>query len=88
MKLHELKTWPPFFQDIKDEKKTFDVRPDDRNFKVGDYLLLWEWNPDAEDYTGREILVEIVYKVPGGQFGIMDGFCVLGIMVSNEDGSS
>ena len=66
MKLHELKTWPPFFQDIKDEKKTFDVRPDDRNFKVGDYLLLWEWNPDAEDYTGREILVEIVYKVPGG----------------------
>jgi hypothetical protein len=46
---HELKTWPTGFQAILLGKKTHEVRPADRDFKVGDYLLLKEWKPAHED---------------------------------------
>jgi hypothetical protein len=42
---HELKCWPEFFQAILSGSKTFEARRDDRNFKVGDNLVLKEWTP-------------------------------------------
>lgn len=43
--IHELKTWSPFFEAIANEEKTFEVRRNDRDFQVGDILLLREWDP-------------------------------------------
>ena len=73
---HELKTWTPYFELIMDRVKEFEIRKDDRGFTVGDELLLREYR---NNYTGRELLVTIIYKLEGGQFGIEKGFCVLGI---------
>jgi hypothetical protein len=42
---HELKTWPAEFQAVWDGKKMFEVRPNDRNYKVQNTLLLREWVP-------------------------------------------
>jgi hypothetical protein len=42
-------------------KKTFEIRKNDRRFQVNDLLLLQEYNPEAEEYTGRELLVEVTY---------------------------
>lgn len=48
-KTHELKSWPNEFEAVRDLRKTFEVRVDDREYKVGDWLLLREWvkNPDG-----------------------------------------
>ena len=59
---HEVKCWPPYFEDIRSQRKTFELRLDDRQYKVGDILLLREWEPDdADGYTGAEIRRRIIY---------------------------
>lgn len=58
---HHLKSWPAFFEPIREGKKTFDLRRTDRDFKVGDTLALHEWRPDTRRYTGRVCYVEITY---------------------------
>ena len=76
---HLLKTWSPFYQDVVDGKKTFEYRKDDRNFAEGDKLHLREFNPATEEFTGKEIIVDVIYKICGGAFGIPDEYCILGI---------
>lgn len=44
---HELKTWPEFFRATLDGTKKFELRRNDRDYRVGDQLLLKEWNPQA-----------------------------------------
>ncbi len=88
MDTHELKTWPQPFQAVWDGGKTYEVRKNDRGFKVGDQLRLREWVPSEEGirvviegYTGREILAEVRYMTPGGSFGLPADMCVMGICV-------
>ena len=76
--LHRLKTWPEFYQAVKSGKKTFEVRKHDRYFKIGDLLCLQEWEPTTGKYTGQKRYVEITYILVGGQFGIEEGYCVMG----------
>jgi DUF971 family protein len=45
MMRHELKTWPEFYRAIQENKKTFELRYNDRNYQVGDELLLREFEP-------------------------------------------
>jgi hypothetical protein len=93
-----------FFGYILDGTKTFEMRKDDRGFKVGDRLLLKEWDTSVKEgvigqsavtglnsvgpiegvYTGREVTVEVTYKLPGARFGVEEGYCVLGIKPLSE----
>ena len=73
---HELKTAFPYFQDIWERKKTFEIRKNDRNFKVGDKLHLKEYNIHTYTYSGRYITAEILY-VMGGQIYCKQGFVVI-----------
>lgn len=84
--IHELKTWPLYFREVKAGNKTFEVRKNDRGFKVGDQVLLKEYSPenyfehgDKAEYTGQILHREISYILPGGDFGIEKGFVVLGL---------
>src|SRR5512134_650630 len=61
MSTHALKTWPIYFQPLYDGKKTFEVRKNDRGFKVGDTLNLLEWDPEMERYTMRSCLARVLY---------------------------
>lgn len=52
---HRLKTWPSYYRSVETGAKTFELRRDDRHFEVGDTLVLQEWSPLSERYTGREL---------------------------------
>jgi hypothetical protein len=67
-KTHTLKTWPEYFEHVWAGRKRFEARKNDRGFKVGDDVLLEEFDPKKVDfynaaaaYTGRQIIAEITY---------------------------
>ena len=56
---HELKIWPEFFKWVRNGRMLFQLRRNDRDFKVGDQLLLREWDPTTK----------VVAAVPDGEGG-------------------
>jgi ASC-1-like (ASCH) protein len=64
---HRLKIWPEYFEAVLSGKKTFEIRKNDRDYQVNDLLLLQEYNPKTNEYTGREVLVEVTYITDFGQ---------------------
>lgn len=80
IKVHELKCWPEYFEELAARNKMFELRKNDRDFKVGETLLIKEWNPKTESYTGRFGRFVITYVLKDAeQFGLMEGFAILGI---------
>lgn len=77
--IHELKTWNKYFDEVFMGHKTFEVRKNDRNFKKGDTLILKEWNPETQQYTGREMARNVTYILEGGSFGLEKGFVIMAI---------
>jgi hypothetical protein len=75
---HDLKCWPKFYQAILDGDKSFEIRKDDRNFHVGDELLLREWDPITKCYTGRSSYWKIIYILASFE-GLAPGFVALSI---------
>lgn len=73
--IHELKLQQPFFDDVYFNKKEFEVRKNDRNYKVGDRLRLIEFPSDNPKF----VLKDIKYILDGGQYGIEKGYVVLGL---------
>lgn len=77
---HELKTWPEYFRALRRGVKPFEIRNDDRNFQVGDILVLREWEPDLEEYSGEVIEREVTYVTRNAYlFGLRHGFVVMGV---------
>lgn len=48
--IHELKCIPEYFEALASGKKNFDIRRNDRNFQVGDYIALNEFQPNEDPY--------------------------------------
>jgi hypothetical protein len=42
---HTLKTWPEHFDEVIAGRKTFEIRIHDRDYRIGDVLVLREWAP-------------------------------------------
>lgn len=78
MTTHELKTLSGFFQSVLDEVKLFELRYDDRGFKIGDKLVLKEYDDGIFKYTGRSVKVIITYMLKGFP-GLEQDFVILGI---------
>lgn len=87
IQVHHLKTWPEYFGRVKNGDKPFEIRKNDRDFHVGDEVLLKEFVPEnyyedqaqGEYFTGQICHRKITYILNGGQFGIESGYCVLGL---------
>jgi hypothetical protein len=84
--LHELKCWPQFFDAIARGCKRHDLRrANDRDFRVGDRLLLREFDPESGGYTGREQIVAVTYITSSKQpcalseESLNPNFCILSI---------
>lgn len=59
--LHNLKINKEFYTPILEQIKTFEIRKNDRNFHVGDKIILNEWDHKKRQYTGRKTNIEITY---------------------------
>lgn len=78
-RIHRLKTWTPFFDQVRCGRKSFEVRKDDRAYEEGDYLVLDEWSPSAGYTKAKPIVRSVVYLLRGGQFGVAEGYVVMGL---------
>jgi hypothetical protein len=75
---HTLKTLQPYYDDVAKGLKTFDIRKADRQFSEGDTIILQEF--DGEKLTGNEqrFIIDYILK-DRPQFGLMEGYCILGL---------
>lgn len=65
-KWHELKIWPEYYGAVVCGVKTFEVRVNDRDFKMCDTVLLREWHPKTEQYTGEQKAFMVGYVLELG----------------------
>lgn len=84
---HELKIWPEFFASILNGTKTFEVRKNDRDFKIGDRILLREYEPDTNTYTGDNLLISITYVLHGDPvWGLALNMCIFAFDILQPSG--
>lgn len=53
--IHELKVWAEYFGQVKRLEKTSELRLDDRNYMIGDILILKEWQKRKKQFTGEQV---------------------------------
>ncbi len=91
-KCHDLKTDSEVFQAVISGEKTWEIRYDDRGFKVGDMVQLRETKYSGSEmrgtsemmgkplqYTGGSILADITYILRGPVYGLADGWAIMTI---------
>ena len=79
MTRHELKTWPKYFAAVRSGQKRFEIRRNDRDFKVGDVLALREYDPETEAYTGQVEERQITFLLSEEDYGgVIHGFVAIG----------
>lgn len=78
--VHFLKTWQPFFREIHGGLKPFELRYDDRQYLVGDMLVLRAYSPSSGYYWAEELLAEVTYVLRHYP-GIAEGWVILGLSV-------
>lgn len=87
--MHELKTWPIYFDPIASGAKRFELRREDRGFKVGDVLKLREYRPATEAYTGRTLWAKVTYVASAMSCAVpalQPGYAALSIDVIGGNG--
>ena len=76
MKTHSLKTDPVYFNAVWNGRKKSELRKDDRDFRLGDNIILKEYDRPSEKYSGREIRTSISY-ITEHRDSLRDGFVML-----------
>jgi hypothetical protein len=86
MNSHDLKSWPEYFEPVQKQLKTFELRKNDRNYQVGDTLILREWDPASKTYTGRTVSRRVTYILPhlpeagcAATFGLMADHVIMSL---------
>lgn len=88
IRAHELKLNREYFTEVLKGNKTAELRKDDRDYRIGDKIILKEWLPRKKTFTGRVIVKKITHItwisqwVPGSE----EGWAVLSMRdwVGNE----
>lgn len=91
MQIHELKTWPRHFQAIWEGDKLFELRFNDRDYKVGDLLHLKEYEPSlmygvnkGGEYLNREVIVKVTYILSDSEEQpefVPDGWIIMSLQI-------
>lgn len=78
---HYLKELPEYYKAVVSGDKTFEVRKNDRYYKVGDFLILQEFAD--EKYTGYSCRCSVTYILNNAEY-CKDGYVILGIKYLND----
>lgn len=76
-KIIDLKIVQPYFDDVASGRKKAELRKDDRDFAVGDMLILREWT--GTEYTGRSVGAIVTHILKNCGFGLAEGYVILSI---------
>ena len=76
--LQELKVLEKYYNDILIGKKTFEVRKNDRDYQVGDELVLYPCNNvGIINIRLKPLRLKVSFVLQGGQYGIEKGYVVM-----------
>lgn len=75
---HFLKIQKQYFNSVLSNEKTFEIRKNDRDYRVGDKLILSEIYENGFQ-TGRLLIVKITYILFGPCYGLEAGFCIMSV---------
>ncbi len=90
---HELKIYPSHFGAVRLGVKTFEVRQADRDYQLGDVLVLREFDPDPHrrfresewtGYTGEQIRARVTYIYIIGQYILSPPLAVMAIRLEPQ----
>ena len=88
MTVHYLKIKPEYYKDVQCGLKTFELRKNDRDFKVGDVLMLIKLDGEGNE-TDQGTRVKVTYILKDcPQYGLKEGYAILGIGVDNRIGGT
>lgn len=85
-RIHELKDDPFTFNATASGLKSYEIRFNDRNYRVGDYLILKETKFSGEEmrngkpleYTGRQVTRVITHILTG--YGLKERWVILSVL--------
>lgn len=73
-KIHEIKIDTIFFPDVMAGVKRFELRKNDRDYRVGDILKMMEYDHGRK--TGRFVIVKVTYMLES-YTGLDEGYCIM-----------
>lgn len=76
---HDLKIAFKYFYSVLIGNKNFEVRYNDRNYKVGDILQLYEVDSDGRK-TGDSCIRKVIYILDDSDY-LKEGYVILGLGV-------
>ncbi len=82
-RIHELKSWPDFYDPILRKERLFEIRKETwkRRFRVEDILWLREYHPYEAKYTGRQIVAHVPYLLRGPSWDIAADTVVMSVQI-------
>lgn len=88
MTVHYLKIKPEYYKDVECGLKTFELRKNDRDFQIGDVLMLIKLDNKGNE-TDQVTRVKVTYILKDcPQYGLKDGYAILGIDTENRFGGT
>lgn len=87
MKKHELKCWPEHFAAVTHpdptQRKTAELRLNDRDYEVGDWLIMREYDPQKSVFTGFMEIFYVTHILSGGPW-LSKGYVMLSLLPREE----
>ena len=86
MTIHELKIKKDYFIEIRNRTKNFELRKNDRDYRVGDlikFIVIDSFNI-AYQANGLYYISYVLQNCP--EYGLQEGYCILAIKEVRIDG--
>lgn len=77
-KIHQIRLSAQYFEDVCSGKKNFELRKNDRGYKIGDILEMMEYKDGRN--TGRMARAEVTYLLED-YTGLEEGYCIMAVKI-------